>query len=688
MRLRGGKRHHLEWQYRGRVLPQIVLARRGGVPPARRDLFLIVLILIAVDAAAAALLVRVYYPPRRAEALTRERAQLSLLARDRQNALAGWVAERLSDAEVAAALIAPDPTGPRAAGLLDGFLRAYRYESCVVIDDAGAVLLRRGRDRTDLATIAAFVREQPQAPVPWIDFRRNALREPRVLSACRIAGESRATVVFVSDPYDFVYPLFSTVTVASQTGETNLIGLQGEWAVGLSPYRFGAPPPMTARAPMPHEHAAKLLAEGERTIRLIDRRGQQVIGVAKAIPRTRWVVFAKIDEDEAIEGAVRETERLGELFGLTSLLVAMASFVLLRSRRVSKMRAAQEQLGRLYEHTTTGVLVMRVVQDEEGRAVDHELIDMNPAAEQFFGVAAASAIGKRSSEAPFLDWPDDIRARNYDVALTGRSTHYERYDAASGRWYDTRCFSPGAGQFAQLLTDVTERRKSEEAVRHLTARALRVQDETQRRIARELHETVAQSLAGLRMNLATMGPLVGADDRRAELVADSIRVADDAIAEVRTVSYLLHPPMIDQAGLLTALRWYTEGFQQRSGIVTTLDAPADPGPLPKDLETTVFRIVQESLTNVQRHSGSATARVSIVRTGDVLSVAISDEGHGLPPRLRQDHSALLAAGVGVAGIRERVDELGGSMRVESSDAGTTLTVTLPIRRAERDSQPR
>ena len=531
-------------------MPQrTVVARRDGVPPARRDLLLVALILIVIDAVAALLLIYVYYPPRREEALARARGQLALLARDRQNEIEGWVTERLADAELTASLLSANGVDTRAPDLLDHYVRSYRYESAAILAEDGTLLLRRGSDKTDLATIAAFARQAP-AKRASIDFRRSVTGEPKILTSCRLTGSRPAAVVFVFDPYDYIYPLFNTVTVASRTGETVLIGLYGEWGVALSPYRFGSAPPMTVRARIPPGLAAQQLARGEQSIRMVDRRGMPIIGVVKVIPRTPWVVFAKIDEAEAVEGAVEESMRLGQMFAFGSLMLAMTAFAILRSRRVHQMRAA------------------------------------------------------------------------------------------------------------------------EEAVHHLSARVLRVQDETQRRIARELHETVAQSLAGLRMNLGMMP--------RTEIVADSIEIVDSAMNEVRTMSYLLHPPMIDQAGLITALRWYLEGFQQRSGIITTLNAPDDLGRLSRSLETSVFRIVQESLTNVQRHSGSATARVAVQRDGDRLSIEIADEGHGLPPALRDDPNALLAAGVGIAGINERVHELRGEMNIRSSEAGTTLTVTLPI----------
>jgi len=651
---------HRDSQYRFQMA-QSVSSRGDGIPSARRDLLLVALILVAVDAAAAAFLVYVYFPARRDEALARAPAQLSLLARDRQNALAGWVTERLSDAALTASLLDTRGIERGTPDLLDHFMRAYKYETAIIVDDNGAVALRRGSGDTDIATIRDFIRPPRKESGPWIDFRRTANRKPKILTACRLKN---ATVVYISDPYDYIYPFFDTVNVASKTGETNLIGLHDDWGIGLTPYRSGSPPPMTVRARIPRQHVAEVLALGERSITMIDRRGIPVIGVVKAIPRTPWLVFAKIDQDEVVGGAVDETVRLGQLLAFVSLMLATTAFVILRSRRVHKMRVAEDQLARLYENTTTGIIVLRVLRDEKGSPADHQVVDMNPAAAQLFGVIAGEEIGKRSADAPYLQWPPDIRALNYQVALTGRTTQYERYDARTERWYDTRCFSPLPGQVAQLLADVTDRRKSEEAVRHLSARVLRVQDETQRRIARDLHETVAQSLAGLRMNLGAIKQNGGG-----EIIDDSLTIVDDAMAEVRTMSYLLHPPMIDQAGLVTALRWYVEGFQQRSGIATKLDAPEDLGRLPRDLETVVFRIVQESLTNVQRHSGSSIARVAVKRSGDHLRIEIADEGRGLPLALRNDRSALLAAGVGIAGINERVHEISGDITIQSSRRG-------------------
>jgi two-component system NarL family sensor kinase len=654
--------------------------RRGGAPPAGRDLLVVALILVIVDAIAAMLLVEVYLPRRRREALARAPAQLSVLARDRQNALTGWVRERVSDAELTAALLSAPHRDNPAPQLLDRFLRAYGYESALIVDDSGTVLLRRGSAETDDAPAVKFARESINGSGAKIDFRRVG-SIPKVFTACPFTppgSSKKAAVLFVSDPYDYVYPLMTTATVAWRTGETNLIGLYGEWGLALNPYREGTPPPMTHRRPISKGYAAMALASGEQSIRYVDRNENPVVAVVKGIPRTPWVVVAKIDEKEVLAGAVVETTRLGQLLAVVSFILALTAFVILRSRRVNALRVAEDQLARLFENSTAGIITFRVISDDAGTPIDHEIIDMNPAAEQLLGVTAVGEAGKRSADTPYLYWTAEERAGNYEVALTGSSIEYEAFNPALDRWFEKRSFSPRYGQFAHLCTDITERRKTEEAIRNLSARLLRVQDDERRRLARELHETVAQSLAGVRMNLGVMKRFAAADGRAAEAVDDGITATDDAITQIRTLSYLLHPPMIDQAGLLTALRWYIDGFERRSGIAMTLDVPDDLGRLSRDIETSVFRIIQESLTNIQRHAGSATAGVALERLDGRLSIEIADHGRGLPAGLRDDREALLASGVGIAGISERVRELGGELTIRSTDNGTTLRVTLPV----------
>jgi len=181
------------------------------------------------------------------------------------------------------------------------------------------------------------------------------------------------------------------------------------------------------------------------------------------------------------------------------------------------------------------------------------------------------------------------------------------------------------------------------------------------------------------MDLSRAGRSAGASDPVVrEAIDESIALTERAIAEIRTLSYLLHPPMIEAAGLLPSLRWYAQGFQERSGIAVTIDLPDELERLPIEMETAVFRIVQEALTNIQRHSGSTVAKIHIERQPQVLKLEIADQGRGLPAGLRDNESMLAAAGVGIAGMRERAREFGGRMDVQSGDGGTTVSVSLLI----------
>jgi PAS domain S-box-containing protein len=238
------------------------------------------------------------------------------------------------------------------------------------------------------------------------------------------------------------------------------------------------------------------------------------------------------------------------------------------------------------------------------------------------------------------------------------------------------------GYHATFMHDITGRKEAERSLQQLSGRLLRLQDEERRRIARQLHDNTAQNLAALRMNLSRIDrSAAGSDPTIKEAVDESIAMTDQSIAEVRTLSYLLHPPFIDEAGLLPSLRWYVRGFEQRSGITVTLDAPDELARLPADLETAVFRIIQEGLTNVQRHSGSTVAHIRLAREPDAFRFEIEDEGRGMPEHLRAHDEALASAGVGIAGMQERVRELDGLLRIRSGEQGTRISVTFPLTKA-------
>jgi signal transduction histidine kinase len=215
-----------------------------------------------------------------------------------------------------------------------------------------------------------------------------------------------------------------------------------------------------------------------------------------------------------------------------------------------------------------------------------------------------------------------------------------------------------------------------EQVRELSAKLLSLQDEERRRLARELHDSTGQMLAAMKMVLDEMR-IEAKEQKFAALVDQSIELNDEMSRQLRTMSYLLHPPLLDEVGLPSALRWYTEGFAERSAIKVDLQVSDGFDRLPQEMEIAIFRVVQECLTNIHRHSGSPTASVRLNRTNDAVEVEISDTGQGIASdRVRGDR---IVSGVGLMGIEERMRQFGGSVKVTSSENGTLVNAGIPLK---------
>lgn len=234
---------------------------------------------------------------------------------------------------------------------------------------------------------------------------------------------------------------------------------------------------------------------------------------------------------------------------------------------------------------------------------------------------------------------------------------------------------------AEFKNVIASRERAEESLRQLTGALLRAQDEERRRIARELHDSTGQSLAAISVNLARLEKLLPPDNPKiADVLAHAVETAQQTSREIRTLSYLLHPPLLEEAGLASAVRWYADGFAQRSGIKVMVDVPTQFDRLAMEVETTIFRIVQESLTNISRHSKSPTAKIRIVRNAGEIMLEVQDEGVGIPPeKLEKVNDNISGLGVGIAGIWERVRQFEGDLDINSNTHGTTVTVVLPIK---------
>jgi two-component system NarL family sensor kinase len=227
-----------------------------------------------------------------------------------------------------------------------------------------------------------------------------------------------------------------------------------------------------------------------------------------------------------------------------------------------------------------------------------------------------------------------------------------------------------------MYHDVSQRKEAEMEVRQLSARLLQMQDEERRRIARELHDTTAQKFVALNMNLTRLKELCAGSGMEVEdVITDSLGLAEESARELRTLSYLLHPPTLDDIGLISAIHWYTRGFAQRSGIAVHLDLPPDLERLPRDIETMMFRVIQEGLTNVHRHSGSRSANIRLTTDAEQIVLELRDQGRGMPANLQG--ATVGEVGVGIAGMRERARQLGGRLEIISDQSGTTLRVLQP-----------
>lgn len=224
------------------------------------------------------------------------------------------------------------------------------------------------------------------------------------------------------------------------------------------------------------------------------------------------------------------------------------------------------------------------------------------------------------------------------------------------------------------LESIVEERTA--ALRHLSAQLLRAQDDERRRIARELHDSLGQYLAACKINLDTLA-LKGKN--REQCFSEVRQLVDRAISETRTLSHLLHPPLLDVTGFASAASWYVEGFAQRSGIKSTLNLPEKLSRLSTEAETALFRIMQEALTNVHRHAASRRVEITLTANEMIATLIVRDFGKGIPQGVLDKFTQSgTNAGVGLAGIRERVKELGGTLEIHSNKKGTSLTACIPI----------
>ncbi len=312
------------------------------------------------------------------------------------------------------------------------------------------------------------------------------------------------------------------------------------------------------------------------------------------------------------------------------------------------------------------------------RTAADEISYWNEGAERLYGWAREEVLGKSLHEVLRTEFPvplpEILQSDRWEGELRHRRKDGSKIVVAS-RWTTLRDHNGKPVGSLEINTDVTARRRAEEAARSLSGRILTLQDDERRRIARGLHDSLGQYLAALAMKLdllSTQGR------KRAKSILECSQLVEQCLSETRTISHLLHPPLLDEAGIGSAVRLYVDGFAQRSGIQVHLDLPPELGRLQEDIEIALFRAVQEALTNVHRHSGSSSVYICINLDAEQVRLEIKDNGRGIPKK----HLTLLTegdagSGVGIAGMRERVRELRGSLEIQSDKTGTRVLIVIP-----------
>ncbi len=313
----------------------------------------------------------------------------------------------------------------------------------------------------------------------------------------------------------------------------------------------------------------------------------------------------------------------------------------------------------------------------------------------FVNGAVCRLLGRPAAEingTSMFQWISPAEARRLQRDLARISPHLplltsvHSLKAADGQtvWIERtdRGFFDPSGRLLEsqmVARDITTQREVSLQLRRLSGRLLQLQDEERRRIARELHDSTAQNLTALGMNLGLLEQSLGSGTGDPLGYAREAReLAELCGRELRTISYLLHPPLLDEVGLVFALQWFAEGFTSRTGIKLELDLPGDLGRLPKEVETTLFRVVQEALTNIHRHAQCDSALLRLQTADGEINLTVIDRGQGMTPEQLQaigTEPGLL--GVGLSGMRERLSQLDGTLDINSGPEGTTIRATVP-----------
>ncbi len=367
----------------------------------------------------------------------------------------------------------------------------------------------------------------------------------------------------------------------------------------------------------------------------------------------------------------------------------ITSFVDITKRKQTEeaLRASEKLFRTLVENLHVGIALI---------GPNQEIQFANRASSKMFGLNEMQSLGKRAVDLGMTPLNEDgtempVSMRPVARAIAARQAvlnwvmGWRRAGSHDVLWIHGEAV-PLFGKNGELesviaaYSDITKRKQAEEALRQLSTRLLQLQDEERRRLGRELHDVLAQSVMAVNLNLAQVArSSVPLDKQAKHALSEARGVLGEMSREIRTLSYLLHPPVLDELGLASAVQEYATGFSERSGIALEVEIQAGFGRLAQEAETALFRVVQESLSNIQRHSGSQAARIRLLGSSDSVELQVSDQGRGMDQlTVERGSSVGTRLGVGILGMRERMAQLGGRLEVESSSSGTTVRATIPL----------
>ena len=359
-----------------------------------------------------------------------------------------------------------------------------------------------------------------------------------------------------------------------------------------------------------------------------------------------------------------------------------------RDRLLQEVKGQQAALRQSAQEMATQAELLDLSHDAAFISdLENRITYWNGGAERLYGWTKEEAIGNNASELLQTEFPisyqDVVSTLSRRGVWEGELQHTTRYGyrmTVSSRWTYRRNAEGTPIGWLEVNSDLTLQKQAQEAARRLSARILQVQDEERRKLARELHDSLGQYLASLKINIRSSLRNMNAESSR-NLLVECTELIEQCILETRTMSYLLHPPLLDETGLGSAIRWYVEGFAKRSGIDVALYMPESVPRFSNEIETAMFRILQESLTNAHRHANTHRVQVNLSLSQYTVALSVRDFGSGISvDRLRSFQGQNQSVGVGLGGMRERARELGGSLTIAPADdnVGTAVFVEIPI----------